>query len=285
MEHSNNEGLDNSSSLLNKDFLQISCNWQINNKLFHDAFTIAASSQKLEKINIDDIVSLDTCILLQPVESKEPCVLDIKLTNRQRISHIAVVSEAYVLEFFKEFGEYEKTVFAEFEDEFEDSFVYIAETAIIPSATEASIKFTKIKSKTLGMWVYGIKLYLTEPDNDSTSFPTDIFNPEIIKNFLTKLNFNTKENDASIDVQSCYKNILNSSKNRSIEESTENEAALGTSTKNETVSDITQLKTYIDNKFHDMEIKVMKSIDEMEQRTNQKLDTILQKLESQFNAK
>lgn len=67
-------------------------------------------------------------------------MLDIKLINHQRISRIAVVSEAYVLEFFKESGEYETTIFAEFIDEFQDNSVYFAETTIIPSATEASIK-------------------------------------------------------------------------------------------------------------------------------------------------
>lgn len=37
-----NNGQDDNSLLLNKDFLQISCNWQIsNNKQFHDAFTVA----------------------------------------------------------------------------------------------------------------------------------------------------------------------------------------------------------------------------------------------------
>lgn len=70
-------------------------------------------------------------------------MLDIKLTNGQRISKIAIVSEAYVLEFFKQFGEYETTVFAEFVDEFEENFVYFGETAILPHTTEASIKVLK----------------------------------------------------------------------------------------------------------------------------------------------
>lgn len=133
------------------------------------------------------------------------------------------------------------------------------------------------------MWIYGIRLYLTEPINESKSFPTDIFSPEILKNFLTKLTFNNEEDNASVDVQSCYKNILNSLKNKNTEESSEKEITQCTS-KN-TIPDIMHLQTYIDNKFCDMETKVMKRIDEMEQRTNQKLDIILQKLESQFNVK
>lgn len=76
-------------------------------------------------------------------------MLDVRLTNGQRISQIAVVSEAYVLEFFKQFGEYETTKFAEFVDEFEDNSVYFAETAIFPHATEASIKVQRIHTMDL----------------------------------------------------------------------------------------------------------------------------------------
>jgi len=45
------------------------------------------------------------------------------------------------------------------------------------------------------------------------------------------------------------------------------------------------IRTYIDDKFHDMEKKLMKRIDEMETNTNQKLDTILNKLEAQLSLK
>lgn len=94
------------------------------------------------RINYEDVVSFDTCIALQSMdsESTEPCMLDIKVTNYQKIARIAVVSEAIVLEFFKQSGEYETTIFADFIDEFEDNSVYFAETAIQPPTTEASIK-------------------------------------------------------------------------------------------------------------------------------------------------
>lgn len=91
------------------------------------------------------MVFLNTCICLKPIQSdKEPCLLDIQLSNRQRISHIAVVSEAYVLEFFKEAEEYEITVHAELVDEFEGNTVYFAETPIVPATPEARIKVQKL---------------------------------------------------------------------------------------------------------------------------------------------
>ena len=282
MELSGGEKIDNSLSLSN-EFLRVSCNWQItNNKDFHSAFTVAASSQAPEKVNFEDVVSLDTCISVQPIQSNsEPCMLDIKLINRQRISHIAVVSEACVLEFFKQFGEYETTAFAEFVDEFENNSVFFAETAIVPPATEASIKFTKTMSRNSVMWIYGIRLYLTEPSNEPESYPADMFNPEIITNFLTKLNLNSKKNKATNDIRSCYKNILNLARNQSTEEGNGKEAQ-GAS---ENAISNMGTKAYIDYKFHDMETRMMKRIDEMEQRTNQKLDIISKQLGAHFIVK
>ncbi|CAK9824320.1 hypothetical protein ANTRET_LOCUS2505 [Anthophora retusa] len=264
MELSNGQQV-NDTSVLCKEFLEISCNWQItNNKQYYDAFTVAPSSQESEKTNYEDIVSLNTCISLQPTEStNEPCMLDIKLTNDQKISRIALVSEAYILEFFKQFGEYETTIYAEFIDEFEDNTVHFAETAIIPHTTEASIKFTKTRHKNSVMWIYGIRLYLTEPSNEPKNFSTEIFNPEIIQNFLSRLSF---------------KNPLKSSKPRSVQENDEKETEQSTSDSN--VSNNIDIVSYIDNKFQNMEAKLMKKIDEMEQRTNEKLDTILKQLQS-----
>ena len=280
-----NNGQNDNSLLLNKDFLQISCNWQIsNNKQFHDAFTVAPFCEEPIKINCDDIVSLNTCISLQPIQSdNEPCMLDIKLINNQRISRIAVVSEAYVLEFFKQFGEYEKTIFAELIDDFEENFIYFAQATINPYSTEASIKFTKTKSKNSVLWIYGIKLYLTEPINEPESFSTEIFNPEIIKNFLTKFTLNNEGNNITDAVQSSTKSISDSSTNNNIEQS--NEKEIVQSITENTISNITDITTYIDQKFCDMENRIMKRIEEMEQRTNQKLDMILKQLETQFCAK
>ncbi|KOC59875.1 hypothetical protein WH47_10574 [Habropoda laboriosa] len=268
------------TSVLCKHFLQISCNWQItNNKQYYDAFTVTASSQESEKTNYEDIVSLNTCISLQPTEpNNEPCMLDIKLTNGQKISRIALVSEAYLLEFFKEFGEYETTIYAEFIDEFEDNIVHFAETAIIPHTTEASIKFTKTRRKKPVMWIYGIRLYLTEPSNEPKNFSTEIFNPETIQTFLTKLTFKNEGNNVTNDVHSCFKNLLNSSRTRSTQENNEKETEQSTSESN--VSNSVDIVSYIDNKFQDMEAKLMKRIDEMEQKTNEKLDTILKQLQS-----
>ncbi|XP_076758747.1 uncharacterized protein LOC143428049 [Xylocopa sonorina] len=278
MELLDDRQVNDSSLTLDANSLQISCNWQItNNKQFCDAFRAIASPQEFQKTNFEEVVSLETCIYLEPTEfNSEPCMLDIKLTKGQRISQIAVVSEANVLEFFKQYGEYETTKFAELVDVFEDISVYFAETAILPQTTEASIKFTKMKTKNTGLWIYGIRLYLTEPKDESKNFSTKIFNPEIIKNFLAKFNFNDEGNDTTNGVQSHYTKIVNT-KSKNTKDNNGKEMAQ--SIDENTVSNNKDILMYIDKKFQDMEAKMMRRIDEMEQRTNQKLDIILNQLE------
>ncbi|XP_076295981.1 uncharacterized protein LOC143216615 [Lasioglossum baleicum] len=259
MELPNNQTIDNSSAL-NKDFLQISCNWKItNDKQFHDVFTMTASDHEFENVNVDEIVYLHTCISLEPTQSSnEPCMLEIKLPDHQMISRIAVVSEAYVLEFFKQFGEYETTVFGNLVDDFDDNYIYLAKTTFNPPTSEASVKFTKTNVKGSVMWIYGIMLYMTESITKSETPPPPIFNPEIIKQFLTKLSFNSLNTNAT--------------------ESHENKGEQYNKEHSESNTDI---KAYIDNKLHDVETRLMKRIDEMEQKTNEKLDNILKQLERQ----
>lgn len=98
------------------------------------------------------MVSLDTCVALKADPSGESCRVDFQVTNKQKIARIAVVSEASVLEFFKQSGEYATTVFADFVDEFQDHAVYFAEAQIQPPSTEASIKVYSV-------WIY-IRLIL-----------------------------------------------------------------------------------------------------------------------------
>lgn len=90
--------------------------------------------------NLEDVVSLETCLALKADPSGQPCKLDFKVNDKQKIARIALVSEASVLEFFKQSGEYATTVFAEFVDEFQDHAVYFAEAKIEPPSSEASIK-------------------------------------------------------------------------------------------------------------------------------------------------
>lgn len=97
-------------------------------------------------MTLDEIVNQTTCLELEPPTNESgTCKLDIKLKNGHRISKIGIVSEASVLEIFKEFEEYDKTLFCEFIDEFEGQTVNFAEIVFDRPTPEASIKVKKKK--------------------------------------------------------------------------------------------------------------------------------------------
>ncbi|XP_018048537.1 PREDICTED: uncharacterized protein LOC108687342 [Atta colombica] len=174
-----------SLSIKHRDsLLSSSCNWQIsNNKQFVDAVTIAPIQYSSARINCEDVASVDTCIALQPMSSNtEPCMLNIKVSNCQKIARIAIISEGNVLEIFKQFGEYETTIHAEFIDEYEENIVFLGETMIHPPTTEVSIKFIRTKNKGPLMWIYGIRLFLTDSTKEAKS---SAFDYDIIQTFLS----------------------------------------------------------------------------------------------------
>lgn len=178
--------------------LLISCNWQVsNNKQFIDAITTTPMQCAPARINCEDVASVDTCIALQPSSSMdsntEPCMLNIEVSNCQRIARIAVVSEGNVLEIFKQFGEYDTTILAEFIDEYEGNIVFLSETMIHPPSTEVSIKFIRTKNKGPPMWVYGIRLFLTESTKGAKP---SAFDYGIIRTFLSNAS-NGKMNPGS----------------------------------------------------------------------------------------
>ncbi|XP_047366158.1 uncharacterized protein LOC124955583 isoform X1 [Vespa velutina] len=279
-----------------KDFIQVSSNWMIDGKkCYVDTITTIPLSLAPESIDLDDIISLDTCIYLRSTEQvKEPCTLDIKLTNNQKISRIIILSEAYVLEFFKQYGEYATTVFAEQIDEFIGSTIYLAEMSLEHPSTEASIKFTKIKNAEPMLWIFGIKLILTESVKENKSEILDY----TITNFLNNLNGSTQQKEilANIMLESFkqeknpvndeiipLKNLIISNtlqiqnNNKNVTEETKK---VDLNCKDDCKNvEITNIETYINNKFHEMEKRTMHRLNEIEQNINQKLDAILKKLE------
>ncbi|KAH0949405.1 hypothetical protein HN011_007895 [Eciton burchellii] len=338
----------------NYGFLQVSCNWQVtNNKQLHDAITTVPLECTSKRTNYEDVASMDTCISLRPVDSivsdvrsnmnsctnpdmasdKEPCMLDIKMTNYQKIARIAIVSEGSVLEIFKQSGEYGTTIFTDFIDEYEGTTVFIGETMIQPPTTEVSIKFTRTRNKNpdMNIWIFGIRLFLMEATKEAKS---GVFNYDIIETFLSNANGRShKMADMAKKVFEYYEKqeIINSEQfsQRSLESFASGLVYLTDKNKigkkaneknclnyennykkpnflesqNETINRDNEncdnpndneesnkeldmdIRTYIDNKFHDMEKKLMKRIDEMEINTNQKLDIILNKLEAQLSLK
>ncbi|XP_051169641.1 uncharacterized protein LOC127287001 [Leptopilina boulardi] len=301
--NSTSDSLDINTRRKVNEICEISSNWEINNgKTFFDAISIAPRSKIAKRPNLDEIVSLDTCLGLCNLKKldNEPCLFDIKITNGQKISNISLVSEAPVLEFFKQSGEYAATIFAEFVDEFENNSVYLGEMDFDPPTSEASIQFTKVKDKTSLMWLYGVRLTLTD---QLSKEETKMFNPQIINDFL--LNFN-KSKSKSVEMANKVFQSLNGRESNSSNEdidsyltkfiglgfiphkqrivTKEKDKQKSETSSFERVTDPNEnnaldIKAYIDKKFVDMEKKVMDKIDQVEQKTNQKLDQIINILE------
>lgn len=150
------------------------------------------------------------------------------------------------------------------------------------------------------MWIYGIRLILTDPEKERK---TNVFNYDVIQTFLSNVNgkahrgadvakkilecFNVQE--ITNNEQFCQKkletlaldSLANSleCKNGILRRDNEKESSNCTDDSEKLDIDV---KTYIDNKFHDMERRLMKRIDEMEANTNEKLEAILRKLETQL---
>lgn len=151
------------------------------------------------------------------------------------------------------------------------------------------------------MWIYGIRLILTDAAKEKK---TDLFNYDVIQTFLSNVNgkphrgadmakkvlecFNAQE--ITSNEEFCQKNLetlaldslANSLKCKNGILKRDNEKENSNSMDDSKKLDI-DVRTYIDNKFYDMERRLMKRIDEMETNTNQKLDAILRKLETQLH--
>ncbi|XP_014206355.1 uncharacterized protein LOC106637900 [Copidosoma floridanum] len=303
-ERSDNEESQNNSSFNKQASLPTvitTSNWEINNsKNFSDCVSTVSILQAPESTNLDDVVSLDTCVALKSDPSGESCRLEFKLNNKQRIVRIAVVSEASVLEFFKQSGEYATTVFAEFVDDFQDHAVYFAEAKIQPPSSEAGIKFTRTKNKGTTMWIYGIKLILTEPTSEKAS---NLLNSDVINSLLSNVDqsrrdkmdmakkllesFVISENDSVANDMKLYVDNLGrfseiapqSNKISNFDGGDKNSEYNGSSTLQYPIE---ELKLYIDDKFSSLEQRLTEKIKLMDEKMNQKLDAVLQKLEYNF---
>ncbi|KAL7299605.1 hypothetical protein TKK_0007368 [Trichogramma kaykai] len=289
-------------------YADTTCNWKIgNDKSLNECVSTMLLSEAEDKTSLEDVVSLETCIALTADPSGEACRIEFKMLNQQKIARVAVVSEASVLEFFKQSGEYATTVFAEFVDEFQDHMVYFAEASIQPPSTEASVKLTRTMSKNSSIWVYGIKLILTEDlaKPQKSGFNMDYLNDylsnsndarsEKAKKFLTSFariennsgGFNQILNNMGSLFPNFEKMSINSQSQELIENN-EKELSNGKSSDkvqknninecNGGPEDMSIIKNYIDEKLNSFEARLMNRVESLERDINKKLDLILQKL-------
>lgn len=155
------------------------------------------------------------------------------------------------------------------------------------------------------MWLYGVRLTLTDP------IPKEepkMFNPQIINDFLLGFNksksksvemankvfqsLNGRESiSANEDIDSYLTKFIGMGimphKQRVIKTDKEKQKTETNSCERvngPTENDVLDIKTYIDKKFVDMEKIIMDRIDQVEQKTNTKLDKIINMLETKLNS-
>ncbi|XP_012281379.1 uncharacterized protein LOC105700276 [Orussus abietinus] len=282
-----------------EDIFEITSNWIISNdRCFRDTISTVALSKAMGMPSLEEMVSLNTCVqMLRLPRDEDCCTWGIKVTNGQKIARVAVVSEASVLEFYKQCGEYWTTAVAEFVDEFDDKAVYITEVSVEPPSTEIRIKFVKTKYKRPVMWLYGIRLVLTEPMPPEER---EAFDFNVINNFLPKSKsvltlektrkliqvFSTCS--AHLPKDGSYQGCHASSQldSQSLDSDSLKVEESSRKLENHSSSEIKDLdiQSYIDNKFKDIEQRLMQRIEQLEFSVSQKLDTILKKLEEPRNS-
>ena len=151
------------------------------------------------------------------------------------------------------------------------------------------------------MWVYGIRLILTDPVAKEES---KMFNPQIVNDFLVRLNKSKSKslesaNKVLYSINGRDSNPPNDEIDMSLarfigmglmthrqrvvrneREKQESESKSSERTTEPAQNSVLDIKTYIDSKFVDMEKKIMERLDRMEEKTNQKLDTVVKMLEN-----
>ncbi|XP_046486184.1 uncharacterized protein [Neodiprion pinetum] len=288
--------------------LNITSTWKIvNDKLLHNTISTTSFKESSGRAELEDVVSLETCIRLEGNvhDKREPCNIDIKLNNGKKIARIAIVSEAFLIELYKQFGEYVSTAHAEFIDEFEQSAVYFADICLSPPTPEVSIKFARLKNPSTAMWLYGIRLSLTdsEPSTKSQEFDYNVIG-ELLQ---SKAGSSSKSNNwakkilekseapvenLNPELDSFYQNFmgvnLDSSTHIHFPHRQDSRTTAPRKQNVECIGDSADIldsnfKTYVDNRLREMEERLAQRIDTINYKTNEKLDDILKLLSNRQN--
>ncbi|XP_043276513.1 uncharacterized protein [Venturia canescens] len=284
----------------------ITSNWMLtqNNKRWSDAISIVTGFETTESLTVDDIVTEDSYVILQPVNANldskhEACVININLTG-QKILKIGVVSEASVLEFFKESEEYAGTAFAELILEDEGATAYLADLNFSRPTSQASIKFTRVHNDSRSyMYLYGMRLVVENvtdsKSNQRLSLEDILSNSYGVNNALGKtalmvppnmVDFADYDGNFSTEIDAFLRGFMEKTLSMRGERPKKKQESLkpvtqlanensGSQTNKELQRDI---ESDIDKKLMDMEKRLMERMDELEKKTMEKLDIILNRV-------
>lgn len=146
--------------------LEVSCSWEVaNKKCINDTITLGTNFKRGKNEDLENIVSLDTCIHLINC-NVAPCYLKLKLSviKAWQMKKVSIVSEARIIEIYGKYEEYMTTCHAEFLDECENMSVYVAEAVLPQPSFECTLKFARLKRKDQ-MWLYGIHVTIEKAES------------------------------------------------------------------------------------------------------------------------
>ncbi|KAK0162452.1 hypothetical protein PV327_006227 [Microctonus hyperodae] len=284
----------NDNTMANNLF-EISSNWLAveGNRKLENVISCQLSVNSPLRMTLDDIVDEKGCLEIRPTaDDNGGCTIEIKMKDKYKIVRIGVVSEASILEIFRDAGEYAATIFADFIDEFEDSSVYYAETTFDRPTTETSIKFRRIKNNRTTMFLYGVRIIVEEVTMKNPSEELLDFN--LISNLLKMTMGNCKKNQKNDECQKSHINKIGDSSSKNFSDYRENMLTENINKQQDQMRNCIQnqndgennsnanfatFESSINIQLQKMEQRIMDRINLFEENTNKKLDEIIVLLE------
>lgn len=151
-------------SALDKSKLVVSSTWNTEYPDKNIRNSVSLSVQN-ERISVEDVVSLESCVhLLCPEGDNIGCTVFIQFSEPSvtSIYRVVVISEARIVEFYGDCGEYCTTCKGDYVDEFEGCAVYKVDVSLQLPIQEVLLKFAGLKEKQI--WIYGICLLVKQTD-------------------------------------------------------------------------------------------------------------------------
>ncbi|TMW51626.1 hypothetical protein DOY81_003276 [Sarcophaga bullata] len=261
---------------MDNSIVKISSSWtHIGGCLFSQAFKLfPADPDIFNRPDLNEIVDEEKSLLLTKADSSENCELFIELYSEYKIQSVSLVCNVSKIEiFFGPIKEYLQTVHGVITDDSDDQFKsYRYDIEVERSGiTNLVLKFLTHSSD---VCIFGIILYIApNPNGITTLLPNT-------NSYLNTANIQNKQLLEVIKNTKILSNPTNSNsetfkgfKNLSIDDEKPS------STRQLTNDVISQLKFYIDERFKEVEERLKRRLDIMEERQMHKLDDILARIQ------
>ncbi|KAK0098712.1 hypothetical protein PV326_004866 [Microctonus aethiopoides] len=285
----------NDNTMANNLF-EISSNWLAveGNRKLENVISYQLAVDSPLRMTLDDIVDEKRSLEIKPTaDDNDGCTIEIKMKDKYKIIRIGVVSEAAILEIFRDAGEYATTIFADFIDEFEDASVYYAETTFDRPTTETSIKFRRIKNNRTSMFLYGIRIIVEEITIENPSeelldfrFISDLLKITMGKCKKKQKNDESQETHINKNADSSSKNFSDYRQNILAENINKQQDQMRkciqnqNDVENNSNANLAAFESSINIQMEKMEQRIMNRINLFEENTNKKLHEMMLLLET-----